>query len=332
MASPVISSFFTAFEGKRHPLPVAVFRIAFFVGVAIHFFPSLIALDEGYRRGALRTEEWSHALFLEFTKLQPGTLRILSIVTMLAIVCGIVGLRPRIAAIVGGLGLYAFASFNGLHVHTLALLNTCAIFMLFALCGGGSATLSVDALLAKKGKKGASPQPQPQEDKLLPALLLFQTLLAVFFSGVEKLLAGWPFVNEMGILLSYPKGFLVRDWVTGQNWIHGAALTRLYTWFTVVAELGTPVALLFKRTRRIAFVVYELFFLGIIAMLEVPPLFWFMFAFGAILAFDDEEVDRFLARIGRAPAPAPAPSRAPAPAPDDEPGPEPDDAEPDGAS
>jgi hypothetical protein len=169
--------------------------------------------------------------------------------------------------------------------------------MLFAICGGGSATLSVDALLAKKD----APR---QEDKLLPALLLYQTLLAVFFSGVEKLLAGWPFVNEMGILLSYPKGFLVRDWVASQGWIHGAALTRLYTWFTVVAELGTPIALLFKKTRLVAFAVYELFFLGIIAMLEVPPLFWFMFAFGAILAFDDEEVERLLARIPSRRAPS----------------------------
>jgi hypothetical protein len=294
----LVSKFFSAFEGKRSALPVAVFRVAFFGGVALHFFPSLVVLDEGYRRGALRTEEWNHWLYVHFTQFQPGTLRMMSVITMIAIACGIVGLRPRIAAIVGGLGIYAFASFNGLHVHTLALLNTWAFFLLFALCGGGSATLSIDAMLAKGDAKEAG-NAAPKEDKLLASLILYQTLLSVFFSGVEKLLAGWPFVNEMGILLSYPKGFLVRDWVAARDWMHGSGLTRFYTWATVFVEMGTPIALLFKRTRIVALVLYELFFLGIIAMLEVPPLFWFMFAFGALLALDDEEVDRIVARFRR---------------------------------
>src|SRR5207248_8662591 len=141
------------------------------------------------------------------------------------VVCGAIGLRPRIAAMVGGVGVYAFASFNGLHVHTLALLNTWAIFLLWSVCGGGSAVLSIDALLAKS-------KTPPVEDKLLCGLVLFQTLLAVFFSGVEKLLAGWPLQNEMGILLSYPKGFLVREWVTSIGWMHGAFVTHVFTWLT----------------------------------------------------------------------------------------------------
>ena len=34
-------------------------------------------------------------------------------------------------------------------------------------------------------------------------------------------------------------------------------------------------------------------------MLEVPPLFYFIFAFGALLALDDTEVRAILTRLGR---------------------------------
>lgn len=302
----LLSKLLASFEGTRDPWPLAVFRVAFFGGLALHFFPSLIVLDDGYRRGAMRTEEWNHWLYIHFTKLGHGTLQAMAMLTMLAVVCGIVGLRPRIAAIVGGLGLYAFASFNGLHVHTLALLNTWAILLLWMICGGGSAVLSVDAWLAKKNK---TTEEAPREDALLPMLILYQTLLSVFFSGVEKLLAGWPMRNEMGILLSYPSGFLVRDWVTSIGWLHGRTTTTIFTWFTVFCEIGTPILVLPKKTRLAALVVYEIFFFGIVTMLEVPPLFWCMFAFGALLVLDDEDLARVASRLRRKRAPTPIDSQ-----------------------
>lgn len=280
--------FFARFEGTGNPYPLAIFRIAFFVGVALHFFPSLIVLDDAYRRGALRSDEWNHWLYLRFDDLGPGTLRLLSLVTMLACIAGAIGLRTRVAAIVAGLGVFAFASFNGLPVQTLALVNTWAIFLLWGLCGGGSGALSVDAW--------ASPEP-PRESRLLSGLILYQTLIAVFFAGIEKLLAGWPFVDEMGILLAYPRGFMLRDWVTRVGLLHHPFVTRSFTWFTIVVEVGAPPLLLWKRTRLAALVAYEAFFLGIIAMLEVPPLFYCMFAFGALLALDDDDVGALVARV-----------------------------------
>jgi hypothetical protein len=287
-----IDRLFSRFEGTVNPYPLAIFRIAFFVGVALHFFPSLLTLDDAYRRGALRTEEWNHWLYVNFTKIPPGALRFMAVITMGACVCGMIGLRPRIAAIVSGAGLYAFASFNGMHVQTLALINTWAILLLWSLVGGGSAVLSIDALMRR-------PAQPPREPKILPALILYQTLLAVFFSGIEKLIAGWPISNQMGILLSYPRGFMLRDWVVSTSWLHSEGVTRLLTWFTVVVEIGAPVLMLFKRTRVGALLAYEVFFLGIVAMLEVPPLFYCMFAFGGLLALDDHEVEWFLARVRR---------------------------------
>jgi hypothetical protein len=269
---------FAPFEGTRPAWPVALFRIAFFGGLALHFFPALMRLDDAYARGALRSEEWSHWLWLRFTRLSPGSVRALAVVTMIGIVMGIVGLRPRVAAMVAGVGLYLFASFNGLPVHTLAIVDAWGILLLFAICGGGSAAWSLDALFARRKEPAREP-------RLLPALLLYQTLLAVFCSGVEKLAAGWLSENEMGVLLAYPKGFLLRDWVV-DSWLSRPRVGWLFTWLTLVVELGAPFALSWRRTRLVALVAWQLFFLGIIAMLEVPPLFYCMFAFGAVLVLD----------------------------------------------
>jgi hypothetical protein len=285
---------FAPFEGTRSAYPVAIFRIAFFVGLALHFFPSLLWLSEAYAPGRLRTEEWNHWLYINFWKIPMGGLRAMAIATILAIVLGMFGFRPRIAAIIAGAGCYAFASFNGLHLHTLALVNAWAILILWSIFGGGSAALSVDATLQRNERNAP-----PREPKLLSALLLYQTLLAVFFSGIEKLLAGWPFTNEMGILLASPRGFIVRDWVVSTPILHAPGVTTALTWFTVIVEIGAPILILVKKTRVLALIAYELFFLGIILMLEVPPLFYCMFAFGALLALDDERVDAIIARWRR---------------------------------
>jgi hypothetical protein len=269
--------FFAQFEGTRDPRLVALFRIVFFSGLALHFFPSLIRLDDAYATGALRTQEWNHWLYFQFTHLPRGLLRVLSLATMAAVVMGIVGLRPRIAAIASFAGLYTFASFNALSLQTLALVDAWAILLLWSICGGGGGAYSVDALL----RKSRAPEP-----RLFPTLALYQLLLVVFFSAIEKVLAGWPLNDEMGLLFNYPKGFMVRDWVADAVWLHHPAVTKTLSWATLLVEFGTPIGLLVRRTRLASLVVFELFFLGIVLSLEVPPLFWCMFAPGALLAFD----------------------------------------------
>ena len=64
----------------------------------------------------------------------------------------------------------------------------------------------------------------------------------------------------------------------------------LLTWGTLAVELGTPILLLCGARACAALVAYELFFLGIIAMLEVPPLFYFIFASAPLLALDDDQL------------------------------------------
>lgn len=290
-----LDRWFRPFEGTRNAYPVAIFRIGFFTGLALHFFPTLLRLDDAYRPGALRSEQWNEWLFDHFLQVPYGALRLVSIATMLACVMAILGLCPRLAAIVSGLGFYAFASFNSLYVQTLALIPAWAILLLWMICGGGAAALSVP------WPRRAPTEPGPPlEPRLLSGLILFQVLLGVFFAGVEKVIAGWPWSDEMGVILSYPKGFMVRDWVAASSLLHAPVVGHALSWFTLVVELGTPVGLLLRRTRVVSLVVYELFFLGIITMLEVPALFYCIFAFGGLLALDDEQVGRALSFLRRA--------------------------------
>ena len=272
-----IARLFAPFEDTRDPQPLAIVRIAFFSGLLLHFAPSLIWLDIGYGHGAVRADAWNHWLFAHLSHTPPALVRVLAILTLLALVAAIVGIRPRIAAIVGGLGCYAFTSFNSIHLQTLALVPAWAILLLWMICGGGANAFAPRA-------------DHEREPSLLGSLILFQVLLAVLFSGVEKLLAGWPWSNEMGIVLAYPRGFMVRDWVAALPVLHGPVMSTLLTWGTLAVELGTPILLLVRRTRLAALVVYELFFLGIIAMLEVPPLFYFIFASVPLLALDDDQL------------------------------------------
>jgi hypothetical protein len=296
-ADSLLSKLFRAFEGNRSAYPIAIFRVAFFSGLALHFFPSMIYLDDSYAPGALRTDEWSHWLYTLFTRVPHSTLRVWSIATMIACGMAIVGVMPRFSVTVSALGFYAFASFNGFPVQTLALVDAWAILLAWMICGGGTEALSIDALLRKRRGEGKV----PVAPKLLSALVLYQVLLAVFFSGIEKLIAGWPWTNEMGILMSYPKGFLIRDWVASSAWMHSPVVTNGLSWSTLVIELGCPIALLFgsTRVRVVALVAFQAFFLGIITMLEVPPLFYCIFAFGALLALRDHEIDQFLTWVGR---------------------------------
>lgn len=281
---------FHPFEGGGSPYPIAFFRLGFFAGICLHFFPSLIYLDEHYSRLAIRTAEWNHWLFDTLPSIPHSVLRAWSIVTMLACLTAMAGIAPRMSAVIAGIGLYSFASFNGIGIQTLALIQVWAILILWALLGGGNAVLSIPSAL---GRSRAS------EPKLLPALVLFQVLLAVFFAGIEKLLAGWPLSNELRVLFSYPRGSFVRDWVTSSTWLASPVIGTCLSWATLIAELGSPLLMLFRRTRVPALLAYEAFFLAIVTTIAVPPLFYFIFAFGGLLSLDDGHLSSLLRTVRR---------------------------------
>ncbi|MFZ9890114.1 MAG: HTTM domain-containing protein, partial [Myxococcota bacterium] len=122
-------------------------------------------------------------------------------------------------------------------------------------------------------------------------LILFQLLLVFFFAGVEKVMAGWPFNNEMAMLLQTPRGYLLRDWAADLAWLERNEVGVVLSWATIVVELLVPLGLLVRRTRLAALVVYEGFFIGVMAAMEVPPLFFALFAFGMLLILDDRDLE-----------------------------------------
>ena len=257
---------FAPFEGTRDPLPLAVMRVAFFAGLFLHFAPSLLWLDIGYGHGAVRADAWSHWLFSHLWRSRrPCSARWRCSRSAPASRASPAG--PRIAAIVAFAGCYAFASFNSIHLQTLALIPAWAILILWAICGGDP------------------------RSRLLAGLVLFQVLLAVEFSGIEKLLAGWPWSNEMAVVLAYPRGFMVRDWVAALPMLHGPVASHLFTWVTLAVELGTPRAPARppdspRRARRLASCSSS----ASSRCSRCPPLFYCIFAGAPLLALGDDQI------------------------------------------
>jgi hypothetical protein len=287
---------FAPFEGKGPRYPIAIFRLAFFAGLCIHFFPTLINLSGHYDLGSLRTNEWNRWLFDRFGDLPHSALRALSVLTMAACLTGFAGIAPRVSALVAGVGLYSFSSFNGLGIQTLALIPTWAILALWSVLGGGNAVLSLPSRFRRF---------DTGESRLLPSLITFQILLAVFFSGLEKMLVGWPGSDDLRILFCYPPDSFVRNWIPSCPILQGPLAAGAFSLATVLVEIGTPLLLLWKRTRMVALVAYEIFFVSIIATLSVPPLFFLIFAFGGLLVLDDCRLSACMLRFKFARRPRP---------------------------
>ena len=261
---------------------LSLFRISFYAGLALHFFPSLWLVHDNYGPDIVRQTLWNQTVFAAGTTLSPTLLRAAALVTMGAIAAGLFGLFPRVAAVVTLVGTYCFASLNCLPVQTLALINAWAVLPVLCVCDGAAGAWSL----------GRRPSLAPTG--YLGSLVLFQVLLAVGFAGVEKLLWSWPSNNEMAMLFRTPQGYILRDWSWSLSWFDNPIVSGAIGWLTVGVELTTPALLLIKKTRVVGLIVYQLMFVGIVAVIEVPPLFAALFVAGGLLALDTDD----LARLG----------------------------------
>lgn len=273
------------FEGECNPYPLAWFRILFYAGIALHFFPALLYWDDNFSPQAYRWDQWNHTLFALLPQLPGWVTGMLAATTVAACTAGLLGIYPRAAALVTGLGCYVFASFNALNVQTLAISSAWAVFFVWAVGGGGDEVLSLRSLLHGPKRAGA---------KATRSLIVFQLLAGFTFAGIEKISAGWVTRNEMSLLLSSPEGYIVRGWIAGTDFARSPLVGWAFTYLTVLIELTIAFWLAWRRTRLAAIVVYQLFFLGIILMLEVPPLFYFLYAGGMLLAIDDATAQKLM--------------------------------------
>jgi hypothetical protein len=285
------------FDRPRHPLPLAAFRVVFFAAVALHFLPAAWSYDDNFAPDAVRLGGWNRFLFELAPSLPPGVVHAIAAVTTLAIGGALVGWRVRWTIPAAGLGCYALTSFNAMNVQTLALTPCWAIFLAWSVIGGGDEALAVGARRPPMATSG-----------LLRHLIAAHLMLGLFWAGVEKVLAGWPLQNEMETMLAMPPGTMVRDWAVSVFAGRAGPLGLAFGGLTLLVELGIPLLALRGRLHWTMLVVLVGFFVGIVAVLDVPPLFFALFGLGAPLLLID---DRLLA--SRFPLATEAP-RAPRPA------------------
>jgi hypothetical protein len=180
---------------------------------------------------------------------------------------GLLGYRVRVSSGVAWISLLTLSSINSFNVHTLALSQAWPVLALGCVLGGGDEALSIRQWM----RESAQPlRPASQLQQKLVAVFLLSSL---FFAGVEKLLAGWPSSGAIARLLRYPAGTMLREWtvgrVPGQTEFWGYVLECL----TLAIELGVPLAFVVPCLRGAALVVYVVFFVAVLATLQVPPLF-----------------------------------------------------------
>jgi hypothetical protein len=283
------AAFFSSLERPRDPRPMALFRIAFFAGLLVHFAPSLLAVDVEYAVDAARLRLHNGWLYTHLSELPRPLVRGLAVALLVAIGAGIVGWKTRLASAMTMLLSWVFASFNALPVQTIALGCAWSLLPVLAVFPGAASVWSVDALRARRAGRAPSPP------TTVANLSLFLVVLPFFGAGIEKIVAGWMTTNEMAMLFRTPPGYILRD--------IAFALPLQAPWFsagigglTIVVELAAPVLLLFRRTRLIGLFLWEALFVGIVALIEVPPLFFAIFFFGVLLFLDADDLERLRLR------------------------------------
>jgi hypothetical protein len=283
------------------PQLVALFRIAFFVGVGLHFAPSLLDVEANYGASVVRSTLWSQTLHGLVPVLPPMALRVMAWATLAGIAGGALGVWPRVSALITYVGTYAFASFNQLPVQTLALTNAWAVLPVLCVCDGAASAWSVTSWWARRRGDTAT----PARPDVLGNLVLFQVVLAFFFAGIEKATTGWLLRNEMLNLFYTPPGYILRDVAFHIPALRWPAVAMSLGVLTIVVELAVPVGLLFRKTRWLSVLVWQALFVGIVVLIEVPPLFFMMFSSGVLLALDAADL-QVLRRRGVAASAVPA--------------------------
>ena len=257
-----------------------IFRVSFFLGILLHFLPSFLHFSDNYSPEAYRVTTWNSYIFNNLAHYPFWFMYLSAILTGLSCLFCMAGYFMQWASFVCLMGLYFFMSVNSLNTHTLATANVVGILPLWILFDGSGTTLP---------KSSDQFRNHLTERRYLAGGILFQILSTVFFSGVEKVLHGWPFKNEMHRLFHYPEGLGTRDWVLHAHFLTSSSITCLLDWTTVVFELLLPFTLLTRRFRTVSVILYELFFLGVVSFIEVPLLFYFIFSTGILVLWQPKK-------------------------------------------
>lgn len=258
---------------------LALFRILFYLGLMLHFFPSFAYLDELYGAQRLASVNWSPTLSSRLDFVHRAPVWVLPAIASVACLAGLLGLRPRLVAFVAGVSLYLLTLRSSLATQTLALSYVWFILWTWAIFGGGSEAWSIERWIGKRGV----PRDQAPSVVLTGPIIAAHLMIGLFFSGVEKLASGWFEENGMGRFLTLPESTMLRSWVLALSEGCRLALGWLGSWSVPVLELALPILVLAQRLRLLCAALLALFFLGVLSVFQVPPLFAFIYWGGCAL-------------------------------------------------
>src|SRR5690606_23759221 len=168
---------------------LSVFRTILFSSAFVHFAPTLLALHENYSAHAFRVTAWAPAIGRSLTPYLPEAAVAAAVAGTAFSVAGAMGYATRRSAAVVGASWYSLASINSLHTQTLALSALWAMLLLWAVVPGGKPVLRTTRITIS-----------------LSSLIQFYFFGTLFFSGIEKVMAGWPWSGSMYRLQYYPEG------------------------------------------------------------------------------------------------------------------------------
>jgi hypothetical protein len=263
--------------------PLVIFRFILIAALALHFLPAAFNHRDNYGTSSFRVPVILPELGETLLKI-PGSMQITHLLFVGALIGALSLVFTRLFFFVIVLCLYAYLSVNALNTNTLGLwpaLNICTLFAIFP--SGNSRFFLKDRF--KLGIEiGAVP-------RLLPLLILVQIFGAFFFSGLEKLIAGWYQSDPMKDFLSLPAGSIVRSWVYDlfPSGVPGGVSTVL-TIATLAGELILPILAFFRKIRKYVLISYEIFFAAVMTALDIPPLFYLIFAGGGLLLLSNNAV------------------------------------------
>jgi spore coat protein CotH len=280
-------------ERPRDPRPIALLRITLFFGVIVHFGPALLAHDVEFAHTAVRARLHNGWLYDHLEQVPRAVVGVFALALVASAASAACGFRVRFASAATMLLSWVFASWNALPVQTIALLCAWSLIPVYAVLPGSASTWSIDAWLAKKQGRTLEPP------GAVASVAWFLVVWPVFFAGIEKIVSGWLQRNEMAMLFRTPPGYILRD-VTFALPLQQEWLSQAIGWGTVFVELTAPTLLLFRRTRAVGLFLWVSLFLGIVALIEVPPLFFAIFFFGVFLSLETDELDaasRFCRRL-----------------------------------
>lgn len=239
------------------------------IAASVHFAPTIIAFDDNYASAAFRVSAWHNFLAGPYGTGTEWGIAGVCAVAIGSSTAGALGLFPRLTAAVSGLSWWTLASINALHSHTLALSTLWAIYWLMA-------------IFSYRDSNDAG--------KLKAAIALY-LLGSVFFSGVEKIIAGWPYSDSILRLTHYPYGGMVRSWVLNGVTLSASTASALEL-AILLAELCIPILIVIRRTRFAGLLAYVAFFTVVTATLAIPPLFVALYMGGVLLPLSCSTVPR----------------------------------------